>query len=273
MKNSLLSETETIETVITQMMDRVMEKVLVEDPFKPDEFESIKPIYAALVPMEIFKGAHFERRFVTPFGKVWERLAEVIAKQRHRFVKLNHKIDGYIPAERLVLIQETLDSLEFAHGRGPNQGPCWDLELEGILEGGGDLRPVSVNCDLYVSDAPDCPGSAYELKAPLPNSDQTKVSKEKMLKLHAMEPKKIESAYYALPYNPYGENKADYAWAFPQRWFDMQNDACVLIGPEFWELIGDENSYREIIETAKRLGEEYKKRIREEYLGINLLEY
>ena len=80
--------------------------------------------------MGIFKGAHFERRFVTPFGKVWEKLAEVIAKKKYGFAKLNYKIDGYIPAERLVLIQETLDSLEFAHGKKPNQGPCWNLELE-----------------------------------------------------------------------------------------------------------------------------------------------
>jgi hypothetical protein len=29
-----------------------------------------KPLYAALVPDEIFKGSDFERRFVTPFGDV-----------------------------------------------------------------------------------------------------------------------------------------------------------------------------------------------------------
>ena len=34
-----------------------MEKVLVEDPFDPEVFKSRKPIYAALVPMKIFKGA------------------------------------------------------------------------------------------------------------------------------------------------------------------------------------------------------------------------
>lgn len=273
MKKPLFSEEETIETVITQMMDRIVEKVLVDDPFKPEELESIKPIYAALVPVEIFKGAHFERRFVTPFGKVWERLAEVMAKQRYGFVKLDHKIDGQIPAERLERIQETLDSLEFSRSENPLRGPHWDWELSYVMEGKGALKPTSVNCDLYVADAPNQPGLAFEIKAPLPNSDQTKVSKEKMLKLYAMEPETIRAAYYALPYNPYGSNKADYTWAFPRRWFDMQNDACVLIGSGFWELIGNEDSYQEIIETAKKLGEKYKKRIREEYLGINLLEH
>ena len=35
----------------------------------------------------------------------------------------------------------------------------------------------------------------FEVKAPLPNSDQSKVSKEKLLKLHAMEPLQVKGAY------------------------------------------------------------------------------
>lgn len=69
---------ESIQSVIKQMMDRVMDKVLVVDPFLKEEHHAKKPLYAALVPDEIFKGSHFERRFVTPFGKVWEKLAVVV---------------------------------------------------------------------------------------------------------------------------------------------------------------------------------------------------
>lgn len=57
-----------IQSVIKPMMERVMNKVLVEDPFVKEEHKAKKPLYAALVPDEIFKGSHFERRFVTPFG-------------------------------------------------------------------------------------------------------------------------------------------------------------------------------------------------------------
>ena len=64
-----------IQEVINTMMNRVMNKVLVEDPFIKEKHHSQKPLYAALVPDEIFKGSHFERRFVTPFGGVWEKLA------------------------------------------------------------------------------------------------------------------------------------------------------------------------------------------------------
>ena len=69
-----------IRHVIAEMMDFVLNKVLVTDPFIPEQHHAKKPLYAALVPDEIFKGSHFERRFVTPFGKVWERLANIVAE-------------------------------------------------------------------------------------------------------------------------------------------------------------------------------------------------
>ena len=56
--------------VITSMMDKVMDKVLISDPFIVEKHHANKPLYAALVPDEIFKGSHFERRFVTPFGSL-----------------------------------------------------------------------------------------------------------------------------------------------------------------------------------------------------------
>ncbi len=69
----------SFQSVIKEMMDRVMNKVLKEDPFLIENHHAEKPLYAALVPDEIFKGSHFERRFVTPFGKAWEKLAIVAA--------------------------------------------------------------------------------------------------------------------------------------------------------------------------------------------------
>lgn len=61
-----------IKDVVSSLMNRVMDKVLITDPFIQEQHHAAKPLYAALVPDEIFKGAHFERRFVTPFGGVWE---------------------------------------------------------------------------------------------------------------------------------------------------------------------------------------------------------
>lgn len=108
---------------------------------------------------------------------------------------------------------------------------------------------------------------AFELKAPLPNSDQTKVSKEKMLKLLAMRERPVDYAYYALVYNPYG-SKSDYAWSYPKRWFNMTSDPCVLIGDELWDLLGGVGTYVGFVEEINRLGKEYKNLIYRDFLNI-----
>jgi len=258
-----------IQEVIQVLMERVMNKVLYEDPFSKDEHKAKKPLYAALVPDEIFKGSHFERRFVTPFGNVWEKLAVVAANKNFGFGQLHYSIEGKINSERLRRITHVLNKLEHISPHGEKTKPDWKKELNYIIEGKStEIIPITVICDVYAeSKQQDKRKLAFELKAPLPNSDQTKVSKEKILKLYCMEPKQIDEAYYALPYNPYGERK-NYSWAFPARWFDMREDEVVLIGDEFWEKIGGKGTYQAFIDAVNEIGRDYKERIYKDFLGI-----
>ncbi len=257
----------SIQSVIQAMMDRVMENVLIKDPFVAEVHHTKKPLYAALVPDEIFKGSHFERRFVTPFGSAWEKLAVVAADSGLGHGELTHSITGTVKAERLRRIQEVLNNLEYSARGAPKVKPNWAQELSYVLAGGGEEIPTTVICDVYAEDNTTGERLAFELKAPLPNSDQTKVSKEKILKLYSMSPRPITASYFALPYNPYG-SKASYAWTFPGRWFDMKNDPVVLIGDEFWERIGGTGTYQAFIEAVNEIGTEYKERIYREFLGI-----
>lgn len=257
-----------IQEVIKMLMDRVMHRVLVEDPFIKEKHKAHKPLYAALVPDEIFKGSHFERRFVTPFGKVWEKLAVVAATAGLGFGKLSYSITGPVNEERLRRISEVLNNLEHGKREGARIKPDWDKELEYILAGRNQrLIPTTVICDVYAEDRSNNKKYTFELKAPLPNSDQTKVSKEKILKLYCMEPVQVDGAYYALPYNPYGRRQ-DYNWSFPARWFNMKEDEAVLIGDEFWEKIGGMGTYQSFINAINEIGAKYKVRIYREFLGI-----
>jgi len=256
-----------IKEVISTMMERVMDKVLIIDPFIKEKHHSSKPLYAALVPDEIFKGSHFERRFVTPFGKVWERLAQVVAIEAHGNCKMGHQINGTVGNESLRRIQEVLNRLEHNKKSHEKTKPDWKTELKYIKQGGGESIPVSVVCDIFIHNEKTNKKYAFELKGPLPNSDQTKVSKEKMFKLLAMNPKQVDYAYYTLPYNPFGK-KEDYKWGFPMRWFNMQSDESVLIGNEFWELIGGKGTYNNFIKEVNLLGKDYRERIYREFLEI-----
>ena len=255
-----------IKEIIENLMERVMHNVLIKDPFIKEKHHSAKPLYAALVPDEIFKGSHFERRFITPFGGVWEKLAQVVAIENHGKCEMGHTVTGTVGSESLRRIQEVLNKLEHQKGKDKIK-PMWSEELAYVKSGGGNPIPVSVVCDIYVENTENGKKYAFELKGPLPNSDQTKVSKEKIFKLMCMENQPVNFAYYALPYNPYGK-KENYKWAFPLRWFDMQNDEAVLIGNEFWELIGGEGTYKSFINQVNKLGKEYKEQIYREFLEI-----
>lgn len=258
---------EAILNVIQTLMDRVMDKVLYTDPFVVEKFRATKPLYAALVPAEIFKGSHFERRFVTPFGTVWEKLALEVANAYHGHCEKGRAVNGTVGEESLRRIQEVLNRLEHPFN-GERVSPNWQEELDYILAGGGRPIPVSVTCDIFIDSELTGEAYAFELKAPLPNSDQTKVSKEKMFKLLAMNEQIVDHAYYALVYNPYGKRREDYQWSFPKRWFDMVNDESVLIGEEFWDLIGGAGTYQNFISEINKLGVGYKERIYREFLGI-----
>ncbi|MFM1842825.1 MAG: hypothetical protein RLZZ490_1562 [Cyanobacteriota bacterium] len=256
-----------IREVITTMMDKVMERVLISDPFIKEDHRLRKPLYAALVPDEIFKGSHFERRFVTPFGSVWEKLAQIVASEAHGNCQMGYVVNGFVGKESLRRIQEVLNQLE--HRKEKNTvKPDWQTEIEYVKAGKGDPIPVTVICDIFIENQANGLRCAFELKAPLPNSDQTKVSKEKLFKILAMEPKLVDSAYFALPYNPYGKRE-DYQWSFPMRWFDMHHDESVLIGAEFWDLVGGEGTYENLTKIINDLGNDYKERIYREFLGID----
>ncbi len=257
-----------IQAVIIKMMDRVLNRVLVEDPFIPEMHHAKKPLYAALVPDEIFKGSHFERRFVTPFGHVWEKLSLIVATEAKGSCIKGYRIDGTIKEGRLKRIHQILNELEHKI-EGNRRKPNWDNEIEYVLKGKGNEVPISVECDIYIEDIKTGEKFACELKGPLPNSDQTKVSKEKILKLYAMTNRQIDEAYFVLPYNPYGK-KLDYNWKFPARWFDMQNDKTVLIGDEYWNKLGGDDTYKALIEAVNELSVKYKTIIYKEFLNIEV---
>ena len=78
-----------------------------------------------------------------------------------------------------------------------------------------------------------------------------------MLKLTVFNPN--FKTYFALPYNPFGESRKDYIHNPPSKIFDMVNDEVVLIGKEYWDFIGEDGTYEQLLKIADRVGVETKK--------------
>lgn len=52
------------------------------------------------------------------------------------------------------------------------------------------------------------------------------------------------------------------------RWFNMHENESVLIGNEFWDLIGEEGTHSNFIKETNALGKDYKESIYREFLRI-----
>lgn len=60
-----------------------------------------------------------------------------------------------------------------------------------------------------------------------------------------------------MAYNPYGLRKEDYKHSFSLQYLDMENE--VLLGEEFWELIGGKGTFEELLEIYREVGQEKTK--------------
>lgn len=158
-KQDYTNASEAILSVIKKLMDGVMDNVLFKHPFIAEDFSKDKPLYAALVPNEIWKGSHFERRFTTPFGKAWQSLAVAVGKTYYGQCGQEVKVEGLVGKESLRRIQEVLNKLETRE-----LTPDWNEELKYILYGGGEPVPVTVNCDILATDKDTGRTYAFELK-------------------------------------------------------------------------------------------------------------
>ena len=57
-----------------------------------------------------------------------------------------------------------------------------------------------------------------------------------------------------MAYNPYGTSRAGYKHSFTMRYMDMKNQ--VLIGKEFWDLVGGQGTYQAVLEIYREVGRE-----------------
>lgn len=130
---------DAIQSKVGNLMERVMDRVLNSDPFIVEKFRAEKPLYAALVPDEIFKGSHFERRFVTPFGSVWEDLAVTAAEYGLGSGKKGVTLTGTVKEERLRRISEVLNRLEHTE-KGNTRMGTYQAFIDAVNEIGAQYK-------------------------------------------------------------------------------------------------------------------------------------
>ena len=119
-----------------------------------------------------------------------------------------------------------------------------------------DTVARSIRADLYIRDLDDNE-MLFEMKSPKPNKSQCLDVTEKLLRIHALKqsgPPKVKT-YYAMSYNPYG-SRDQYKHSLSTSLLDMEHQ--VLLGPEFWELIGGPGTYEQVVDLFRKVGREFQ---------------
>src|SRR3990167_5822723 len=96
----------------------------------------------------------------------------------------------------------------------------------------------------------------FEIKTVKPNIDVFTKSKTKLLEWVARKRKPVK-VFLAFPYNPYAPEP--YSRFTMQNMMDHPND--FLVGEEYWNFLGGENTYKELLKVFDEVGKSYKDKI------------
>ena len=216
-----------------------------------DNEETHRPFHAALLSQEALFWSRFERSFSTSFGqRVIEQISKVAALAGGATETENQKETiARLTEGQLAAIENHIGDLR---GRRLGRSPSWPADIAAVRAGGseGVQHSVRVISDLWwVKDGVN---NYMSIKTVKPNIDQSAEAKRDLLKLQLNDPEC--KVYYGLYYNPYGENREDYAWSPPKGIFDFNHDAVVLIGRDYWDTLGGTGFYNQVLAIAEECG-------------------
>lgn len=218
----------------------------------------LKPFHAAIIPKEIMRINAFERSFSTTLGTTFEECARLIALDHHDHAERSYDFRGLISTSALNEIEHQVAYYDRNTSSNLQRPTLNEMITAALAARGDDLEERTVRADLYVR-AKDGTEYFFEIKSPKPNKGQCLEVTQRILRFHLLSGKERPAvkAYFAMAYNPYGPTREDYGWTIPQSY--MPFDQGVVIGHEFWDIIGGPTTYTELLEMYQTVGKEKSK--------------
>lgn len=210
----------------------------------------LTPFHDALVPGITLLG---ERSFSTRLGNLHEKVAAVIAAEAHAEVRQPHDVAGAIPVLTREFITQRVRALEHREAQ-----PDARYEREQILGHFGDEVNASTRIDLYIRTHAG-ESHYFEIKSAKPNKGQCIEMKQRLLTALAIQRHETTRTWWGVPYNPYG--RGEYRHVYPLAFFDFEHE--VMLGEPFWEFVGGDGTYDELLLVYREVGEEFAERLRE----------
>ncbi len=209
----------------------------------------LKPFHDAILPEEFRKASAFERSFSTRLGATFEECARLIAVQHHALAQRGYRMNPELDVDALNELENQLQRLD------RRESVTLAEMIQTILQAhtGKSATTRSIIADLYVQKH-NGTELYFELKSPVPNKGQCLEVMRRLLRIQlARSGSAPVETYFAMPYNPYGGGRDNYHWDYAKQYLPF--DDVVLIGAEFWDMLGGRGTYLSLLEIYHEVGE------------------
>ncbi len=219
----------------------------------------LKPFHTAIIPQEVLRIAAFERSFSTSLGTTFEECARLIALDHHADAKRGHAVTGEVSLAAINEIERQVAVFERAAKAGEPR-PEFERMIEAVLSARNNSEALerTARADLYIRTRDDTE-FFFEIKSPVPNKGQCLEVTQRLLRFHLLreQTRPRVQAYFAMAYNPFGPSRSDYRWTYPRNY--MPFEQAVVIGHEFWNIVGGPKAYEELLSIYREVGQEKTK--------------
>jgi len=227
--------------------------------YKPET--SNMPFHYRLLGRDRMALFSFIQSLNTTFGtSIFEPVAEILASLKFSIAQKQFVVGDTISGQAQIEVQHIMNELTTGR-KNPNK--IEEIErIRKVATSGRVNKLKTVKVDLFVKDN-DGAIHLFDLKTVKPNVGNFKDFKRTLLEWVAIyllkHPDANIHSYIAIPYNPY-EPKPYERWTL-KGMLDLDNE--LKVAEEFWDFLGGEGSYLELLDCFERVGIELRPEIDE----------
>lgn len=195
----------------------------------------------------------------SPYWSTWHAVWRLIGKQYYDSASRSHDLSGTVSGAALQEIERQVRQFEHAVEAGAIRPTMEDMVVECLAAGRtDDLVPLRIRADLYLSRT-NGEELFFEIKSPQPNKGQCLEVTQRLLRVYLLNAHKRSQtkALFAMAYNPFGPTRNEYKWSFATNYTPF--DEMIIIGNEFWTLVGGDTAFEELLEIYQEVGRDKTK--------------
>jgi len=231
----------------------------------------IKPFHERLFSKERIRETSFFHSCSTTIGvTLFQNIACLIAKGNQNFKKVEAPRDarGNFSNEAKSIIEDIIFDLGRKLDDPKKRIPNIKKEIQEVLKVPSKSGSISTQrADLFLIDSKN--NEIYiEIKTTKPNKGESEKIKRTLLKIVALRNKPV-IVFCGIAYNPYEPEK--FAWPLPLNYLKLGED--LLVGKDFWDFLGGNGAYEELLEVFEEAGKELKDKIEIKFREIIKKDY